>query len=136
MNTPQQECANDSQAGDSGGGGGNVSGGPTHSLSFPHVADLFIRLRRAQRKAKAHHINSDSGPELITHESLQPALNAVTGADGHANGATLMRRARLEVQEMFVCMDAVDLKKLLRATRVTLLERVQAFGADVLVEEQ
>lgn len=108
VDAPQQERANDSQAGDSGGGGGNVSGGPTHSLSFPHVADLFIRLRRAQRKAKAHHINSDSGPEPITHESLQSTLNAATGSDGDANGVTLMRRARLEVQEMFVCMDAVE----------------------------
>lgn len=113
---------------------------PAQSLSFPHVADLFVRLRRAQRKAKAHHIDSSSGEEPITHESLRPGLNPLT-SEGNSQElaqtqSALVRRARLEVQEAFVCLDAVDLRKLLRATRTGLLESAEVFGADVLAEEQ
>ncbi|THG96508.1 hypothetical protein EW145_g7768 [Phellinidium pouzarii] len=94
------------------------------TLSFPHVANIFVRIRRVQKKAKAHHTNSTSGPESVTH----PSLLAEEGVPE--------KHARLEVQDEFVCAYAVDVEKLLRASRASLLDRAALFNANVLVDEQ
>ncbi|KAI5116642.1 hypothetical protein M0805_000402 [Coniferiporia weirii] len=96
------------------------------SLTFPHVANIFVKLRRVQKKVKAHHIESTSGPEPITH----PSLLTADDAEG-----THKRRARLEVQDVFTCADAVDVPRLLRASRASLLDRASLFHANVLVDE-
>ncbi|KAH8106509.1 hypothetical protein DFH11DRAFT_1518148 [Phellopilus nigrolimitatus] len=96
----------------------------TRSLSFPHVANIFVKLRRVQKKVKAHHIDSTSGAEPVTHASLD------------ADADSLKKRARLDVQNVFMCADAVDVPKLLRASRASLLDRASLFQANTLVEEQ
>lgn len=102
---------------------GSVSG--TRTLSFPHVVDMFVKLRRLQKSAKLHHIDSSSGPDPITHADLSP------GGDD----ATPKRRARMEVEDSFVCADGVDVVKLLRASRAVLLERAAMLHANALVDE-
>ncbi|KAL5522436.1 hypothetical protein ACEPAG_8452 [Sanghuangporus baumii] len=97
-----------------------------HKLTFPHVAKLFVKLRRMQKKAKAHHTDSSSGNNPITHPSL---LNDIGELD------ITKKRARLEIQEDYVCADGVDVAKLLRASRAVLLERASPLHANVLIDE-
>ena len=87
---------------------------------MPEVASLIVKLRRASQKDG---IQSSSG-EPKTH----PALSA--------EGATLPRKIPLVEERRFVCRDGVDVKKLLRTMRATLLEEAQMLGANVLVDEQ
>ncbi|EJC98228.1 uncharacterized protein FOMMEDRAFT_97148 [Fomitiporia mediterranea MF3/22] len=105
------------------------SGGFHHHLTFPHVAKIFVKLRRVQKKVKAHHIDSSSGDEPQTHSSL---LNA----HGGLVPEVMRKLARLEIQEEFVCLDGVDVEKLLRASRLALLEHASPLLANVLVDEQ
>ena len=42
----------------------------------------------------------------------------------------------LEIQEEFVCLDGVDVEKLLRASRLALLDHASPLGVNVLVDEQ
>ena len=51
-------------------------------------------------------------------------------------GATLPRKVPLVEERRFVCRDGVDVKKLLRTMRASLLEEAQMIGANVLVDEQ
>ncbi|KAL5480726.1 hypothetical protein ACEPAI_9666 [Sanghuangporus weigelae] len=97
-----------------------------HKLTFPHVAKLFVKLRRMQKKAKAHHIDSKSGNDPITHPSL---LSDIGEPD------ITKKRARLEIQEDYVCADGIDVAKLLRASRAVLLERASPLHANVLIDE-
>lgn len=107
---------------------------PTSSrtLTFPHVASLFVKLRRVQRKSKAHHIDSNSGVELLTHASLKDG-GAGSGTDSEA---TFKRLARLEILDMYNCADGVDVAKVLRASRSAILERASPLHANILVDEQ
>lgn len=99
----------------------------SHHLTFPHVANIFVKLRRVQKKVKAHHIDSSSGETPVTHSSLtSPALNS----------DDLRKLARLEIQDIYVCADAVDTSKLLRATRTSLLDRASPLHANILIDEQ
>ena len=97
------------------------------SLTFPHVANIFVKLRRAQKKVKAHHIDSSSGETPITHASIVSSLS---------NSDEIKKLARLEIQDVYVCADAVDTSKLLRATRTSLLERSSPLHANILIDEQ
>ena len=104
-----------------------VSGSPAlHKLTFPHVAKLFVKLRRMQKKAKAHHIISSSGTDHITHPSL---------LDDNGELDVMMKLARLEIQEDYVCVDGVDVAKLLRASRAALLEHASPLHANTLIDE-
>lgn len=98
-----------------------------HQLSFPHAAKLFVKLRRVQRKVKAHHIDSNSGDEPVTSRSLLSTSEEA--------GST-KKLARLEIQDVYVCIDAVDVAKLLRASRTSLLDQASPLNANVLVDEQ
>ena len=114
------------------------------TLTFPHVANLFVKLRRVQRKSKAHHIDSNSGIELLTHESLKqlpPASPTQATNDGGAGSGTdsetlFKRLARLEILDVYNCADGVDVDKVLRASRNALLEHAGPLRANVLVDEQ
>lgn len=92
-------------------------------LNISGVANLFVKMRRQRSKVKSHHIVSDSG-EPQTHPSLA------------AEGAVSERKVPLVQQEHFVCRDAVDVPKLLRAVRGALYEKALSVGANVLVDEQ
>ena len=135
-----------------------TSASTARSLSFPHVADLFIKLRRVQNRAKANHITSSSGDEPKTHPSLavvpvpvviapEPEagpsspirpdhMTQLSGDDSSIDLDVPKKRARLEIRDEFVCAAAADVRKLLRASRMSLLEHAQLFRANVLVDEQ
>lgn len=116
-----------------------LSSGPTCAFSFFHtvpmsspppsplrmtltvstVANAFIKFRRAQHDA----LDFASGIP-ITDPSL-------CGED-----ATCKRRVPLEHADRYVCKGAVDVAKLLRGSRTSLLEKAVLLGANVLVEER
>lgn len=126
------------------------------TLSFPAVADLFIKLRRMQTKAKntratveeagevdsdsvskgkqrvkPNHIETSSGEQLITHPVI------VQECDGAAaDGVEVVKRARLTIRDAFECTGGVDSVKLLRASRASLLEKAAMFQTNALVEEE
>ncbi|KAL6306392.1 hypothetical protein BKA93DRAFT_729404 [Sparassis latifolia] len=80
-------------------------------------------MRRYQSKANTHRIESSSG-DPQTHPVL----------DGE--GVVSERRVPLVQEDDFVCRDAVDVVKLLRAVRATLYENAETLGGSVLVDEQ
>jgi len=85
----------------------------------------LVKMRRGASgtsKTKAHHIESNSG-EPKTHPSV-------------ANSIISEKRIPLMQEERYVCMDAVDVVKLLRAVRASLYEKAESYGANVLVDEQ
>jgi len=88
-------------------------------LSFYNIASAFIRIRRLRQDGQ---IVSTSGPEPITHPSLSNAIST--------------QKVSMRREDQFVCASAVDVPKLLRACRSTLLDEARAIGANVLVEEQ
>lgn len=96
-------------------------------LRLPHVASLIVKLRRhsqkAQDRARQFPIQCSSG-EPKTHPSL-------SGDD-----MTSLRKIPLVEERRFLCRDGVDVKKLLRAMRASLLEEAQSIGAQVLVDEE
>jgi len=91
------------------------------SLRLPQVTNFLGKIRSRQ-KVKAHHIESNSG-EPRTHPSI-------------AENLTSAKRIPLVEDERFVCVDAVDVVKLLRAVRGSLYEKAESIGANALVEEQ
>ncbi|KAI0087340.1 hypothetical protein BDY19DRAFT_955217 [Irpex rosettiformis] len=107
---------------------------PSHSTStrhiqlrLPDVASLIVKLRRhsqrAQDRAREYPIQSSSG-EPQTHPTL-------SGDD-----QTSARKIPLVEERRFLCKGGVDVKKLLRTMRASLLEEAQSIGAHVLVDEQ
>lgn len=98
-------------------------------LRLPDVANLIVKLRRHSRKAqdtvnaRAYPIHSSSG-EPKTHPALE------------GDDKTSERKIPLVEERRFLCKGGVDVKKLLRTMRATLLEEAQSIGAHVLVEEQ
>lgn len=136
-----------------------TSASTSRSLSFPHVANIFIKMRRARDRARASHITSSSGDAPKTHPSLavvpvpvviappepdaEPSSPSQPGRSSHlsADDASVdldvpKKHARFELRDNFVCADGVDVKKLLRASRMTLLEHAQLFRANVLTDEE
>ncbi len=92
-------------------------------MKFSNVASLFVKMRRTGSKQKEHHIESSSG-DPITDPRLR------------GEGALSKKKIALMEKERFVCRDGVDVVKLLRAVRASLLEKAEDRGANVLVEEQ
>ena len=103
---------------------GSSSGHGYIPLGVPKVANLLVKMRRHRSKAKAHHIESSSGPEPLTHPSLR------------GDGAVSPQRVPLEENVTFVCRDGVDVAKLLRAARAALYKKAVEIGANVLVDER
>ncbi|KAI6000110.1 hypothetical protein EDC04DRAFT_2584208 [Pisolithus marmoratus] len=87
------------------------------------MANVFVKLRRVRDKSKAESLNCSSGDEPQTHPSLA------------GEGATGRRRVSVVHSDLFTCKGGVDVPKLLRATRMSLLEKAEFLGANVLVEE-
>jgi len=81
-------------------------------------------MRRSKERSKAHHISCTSGPEPVTAPSL--ALP----------DAVSVRKIPLTHSDRFVCVGAVDLQKLLRASRASLYDNAEHLGANVLIDEQ
>ncbi|KAH7920182.1 hypothetical protein BV22DRAFT_1021700 [Leucogyrophana mollusca] len=93
------------------------------TLAVSTVANVFVKLRRAkERTTKAHHVDSASG-DPQTHPSLR-------GED-----ATCKRKVPMGHGDVFVCTGAVDVAKLLRGSRASLLEKAELLGGNVLVDE-
>ncbi len=89
----------------------------SHSkLRMPDVANLFVKLRRANKTAKAHHIESSSGDEPLTHDMVGRGLNPKQGS--------------LRVTDTYVVAGGVNAKCLLRATRNSLLEVAEFVHAE------
>ncbi|TFK49111.1 hypothetical protein OE88DRAFT_1663498 [Heliocybe sulcata] len=93
-------------------------------LRVADVASLFMKLRPASHKSSSNHIESSSGPEHITHPVLQgdPSVGA--------------KKLPLIQEETFAVADAVDVPKLVRASRSALLEKAETLGANCLVDER
>jgi hypothetical protein len=87
------------------------------------VANIFIRMRRRSTKNKPYHIDCSSGAPQ-THPSLAGV------------GATSPQKIEVEFADDFVCANGVDVVRLLRATRATLLETATLWNANVLVNER
>lgn len=92
-------------------------------LQLSTVTDMFVKIRRTGRKQKDHHIESSSG-DPITDPSLV------------GEGVVSEKRIPVVERERFVCRDGVDVAKLLRAVRASLLDKAENRGANILVEEQ
>jgi len=88
-------------------------------LTLQNITHAFIRIRRVREDRQ---IVSTSGPEPITHSCL--------------NNAVSTHKVSVSREDQFVCASAVDVPKLLRACRSTLLDQARTIGANVLVEEQ
>ncbi|KAH0835851.1 hypothetical protein J3R83DRAFT_9720 [Lanmaoa asiatica] len=89
------------------------------TLTVSTVANAFIKFKRARHDA----LDFTSG-RPITHPSL-------CGED-----ATCKRRVPLGHGDQYLCKDAVDVAKLLRGSRASVLEKAVFLGANVLVEER
>jgi len=76
--------------------------------------------KAAQRNANEEVMNSG---EPKTHPGLEEACQD-------------QERAFVELTDYFVCAGGVNVTTLLRATRTSLLERVEPLGANVLLHEQ
>ncbi|KAI6116263.1 hypothetical protein EDD16DRAFT_1475094 [Pisolithus croceorrhizus] len=87
------------------------------------MANVFIKLRRARDRSKAESLHCSSGDEPQTHPSLS------------GESATCRRRVPIVHSDLFTCKGGVDVPKLLRATRMSLLEKAEFLGGNVLVEE-
>jgi hypothetical protein len=95
----------------------------SHPSSPSYVTHLFTKLLHAADAFKVHRIVSFSGPPQ-THPSLAE------------EGVTCTGKVPMEQVDSFVCTGAVDVAKLLRASRMGLLEQALMLGGNVLVEEQ
>lgn len=84
------------------------------------VANLFVKMRQAQGRAKAHHTECNSGPPRS-----HPGIVSIGGVS-----------KSVSVTENFVCKDGVTVPILLRATRGVLLEQADYVGANALIDEQ
>jgi len=88
-------------------------------LSLYNISQALIRIRRVRNNKP---IVSSSGPEPITHPSLSDAVSTT--------------KVPMSRDDEFVCASGVDVPKLLRACRSTLLDQARIIGANVLVDEQ
>jgi len=106
-------------------------------LTFPNLVNIFVKMQRLRRKAiadapdsprsvqekeKGHHIRSISGDGPQNHHSL---------ADIPSEPGLKLRR-----EDFFVCANGVDIPKLLRATRASLLDEAISIGGNALVQEE
>jgi hypothetical protein len=91
-------------------------------LTIHNVANVFVKMRRHQEKAKAHHLTSNSG-EPQTHSPL-------------LEDTKTKRKLPMSRFETFTCSGGVDTTKLIRAARMSLIENAEIIGANALVDEQ
>lgn len=99
-----------------------VPGSPRTSssrLSLYSISQAFIRMKRIRDHKQ---IESSSGQQPITHPSLV--------------GAVHLYKEPINRGDQFICVHGVDLPKLLRASRLSLLNQAKAMGANVLVDEK
>jgi len=88
------------------------------------MSQILAKLRPVKEpQSKAQHFDLHSGPPQ-THPSLTE------------DGVTCEARALIEHRDQFVCAGAVDMAKLLRGSRSSLVEKAMTLGANVLVDEQ
>jgi len=95
-----------------------------YRLGIAGVANLFIRIRRFEDTAlnnPNHEVMSSGEPK--THPGLAEACEN-------------QDQAAVELTDNFVCAGGVNVTTLLRATRMSLLERVEPLGANALLDEQ
>jgi len=109
-------------------------------LSFHNVANIFVKMQQHRRRAtepgtdasttdskanpidKGHHIVSTSGEGPMTH----PSLVDIPPESGY----------KLRMEDFFVCSGGVDVPKLLRATRASLLGHAVELQGNGLIQEE
>ena len=106
-------------------------------LSFSGVANMFVKMRRLEKRAAA---NSQQLPPLSPSAKVKPHhLISRSGEPcthpGLLEGAS-EDRVDVEFIDHYECAGGVNVGILLRATRSSLVERVEDLGANALVEEQ
>lgn len=89
-------------------------------LALPAVVSVLVKLRRTIDKSKGESLECSSG-EPQTHPCLE--------------GATDLVELPLAHSDVFTCKGAVDLPKLLRASRASLFDKAIYSGANVLHKE-
>ena len=95
-----------------------------YRLGIAGVANLFIRIRRFEDTAL-------NNPNYEVMSSGEPKTHP-----GLAEACENQDQAAVELTDNFVCAGGVNVTTLLRATRMSLLERVEPLGANALLEEQ
>ncbi|KAG2143013.1 hypothetical protein DEU56DRAFT_939223 [Suillus clintonianus] len=81
--------------------------------------------------------------DVLPLESITSKAESIVSTSGEpqtypllqGEGATSKRKVPLVQSDLFFCRDAVDVPKLLRGSRASLLERAESMGANVLVDE-
>ncbi|EDR08177.1 uncharacterized protein LACBIDRAFT_294324 [Laccaria bicolor S238N-H82] len=111
---------------------------PKTRLSFSGVANMFAKMRRLEERAAAN--NSQQLPPLSPSAKVKPHhLISSSGEPcthpGLLEGAS-EERVDVEFIDHYECAGGVNVGILLRATRSSLVERVEDLGANALVEEQ
>ncbi|KAH9478427.1 hypothetical protein JR316_0008882 [Psilocybe cubensis] len=91
-------------------------------LGMAGVANLFIRIKRLEESALGRHITVISSGEPKTQPSM---TDACIGHD----------KLPVEYVDHFVCVGGVNIALLLRATRSALVEHIEDFGANGLINE-
>lgn len=92
------------------------------SMSIANVANIFIKMRRSSNRVKSHHIESSSG-EPQSHPGVVEAMSCA-------------HKEEIQFHDVFVCIGAVNVTTLLRATRDVLMDVAENLGANALVDEQ
>jgi hypothetical protein len=96
---------------------------PTRSLdAISHIIPNWVPLPQ-RNKHKSHHIFSTSGLHPQTHAELAPDTCS-------------RKKVPIEIKEKFFTEGGVDVTKLLRASRASLLKTAEDAGANALVDEQ
>lgn len=94
------------------------------ALAVSDVANIFVNMRRTKERSKSHHIISSSGDRPQTHPSLL------------GEGVTCGEQVDMELNDEYICSGAVDVVKLLRASRIKLLHQAKYLNGNVLLDEQ
>lgn len=98
-------------------------------LSVGAIAKIFIKMRHLQRRSKRPYtISHNSGLEPLTH----PQTHQIT-LQGN-----FTPRAVVAHKDTYICAGngGVDVVRLLRATRSSLVEQATMLGANTLVDER
>lgn len=88
--------------------------------SVGKVANFLVKIRR---NVPAHCVVSSSGDAPQSHFGVE-------------EGMECQKREPMEVTDTFICLGAVNVKLLLRASRGVLLETAEHIGGNVLVDER
>jgi len=106
-------------------------------LTFSGIANLFIRLRRHQDLAAA---NAAAQPGSPSKQKQKIALVCQSGDPqshpGARDGCKDQEQVPVELTERFVCRGGVNTGTLVRATRMSLLDKVENLGANALLDEK